>query len=68
MKEHFIRNRICPRCGCSYHEPPALSRLDSNTWICPDCGTREALDTLGISDKEKDDIIAAIHRSQLTTE
>lgn len=27
--------RICPICGQIYHEPPALSRADGKTQICP---------------------------------
>ena len=44
MKENnIIRISVCPRCGQAYRERPALSRLDNETLICPDCGTREAL-------------------------
>ena len=46
-----------------YTGHPALSRVDGETLICPDCGTREALDTLGISLEEQDRIIQTIHRS-----
>ena len=35
--------RICPWCGMAYTEPPALSRKDNKTDICPDCGMMEAL-------------------------
>lgn len=35
--------RICPLCGRAYTEPPALSRRDNATDICPDCGTMEAM-------------------------
>lgn len=35
--------RICPVCGREYTEPPALSRIDNKTDICPDCGMMEAL-------------------------
>ncbi len=59
---HRHRQRVCPRCGMTYSEPPALSRVDNETQICPDCGTREALVTLGVSQIEQDSIIAAIHR------
>ena len=46
MKEISITQiKICPRCGQVYHEPPALSRIDNQTLICPDCGTREALES-----------------------
>lgn len=37
-----IKQRICPRCGKSYTEPPVVSRLD-NSLICSMCGYREAL-------------------------
>ena len=63
MKENnVIRISVCPRCGHSYREPPALSREDNKTLICPDCGTREELDTLGVASDEQEQIIAAIHR------
>ena len=65
MKEDNIsRLSICPRCGKPYYEPPALSRLDNETFICPDCGTREALDSIGVSPEEQDSIIQTIHRYQ----
>ncbi len=35
--------RVCPVCGRRYKEPPALSRRDNATDICPDCGMMEAL-------------------------
>ena len=37
------RERICPVCGRSYTDPPALSRRDNKTDICPEGGMREAL-------------------------
>ena len=41
MKEtNITRIKICPRCGQVYHEPPALSRIDNQTLICPDCGRK----------------------------
>ena len=34
----------CPKCGKEMKRPfVALSRKDNKTEICPDCGTREAL-------------------------
>ena len=54
--------RICPHCGKTYYEPPALSRTDNETLICPDCGTRQALMTIGISEEEQNAILATIHR------
>lgn len=63
MKENNIaRISICPRCGQAYRERPALSRLDNETLICPDCGTREALDSIGVKPEEQEQIIASIHR------
>lgn len=41
MKETTVRT--CPVCGRAYTEPPALSRRDNATDICPDCGMMEAL-------------------------
>ena len=32
------------------------------TLICPDCGIREALDSMGISTEEQDSILETIHR------
>ena len=57
-----IRFGVCPRCGQSYTGRPALSRVDHETLICPDCGTREALDSIGVKPEEQEQIIAAIHR------
>lgn len=37
---------ICPRCGRSVERLLALSRTDSKTMICDECGTMEALDSL----------------------
>lgn len=63
MRENkFIRISVCPRCGQAYREYPALSRLDNETLICPDCGTREALDSIGVKPDEQEQIIASIHR------
>ena len=63
MKEQIRVTRRCPRCGLEYTGHPALSREDNETLICPDCGTREALATLGITHDEQNRIIQAIHRS-----
>ena len=65
MKEDNVtRLAVCPRCGKAYHEPPVLSRLDNETLVCPDCGTREALDSIGVAPAEQDAIIQVIHRYQ----
>ena len=63
MKEIKVTQiRICPRCGKAYSEPAALSRADNQTLICPDCGTREALDSIGVKPDEQERIISTIHR------
>lgn len=57
-----LKIKICPRCGNAYHGAPALSRTDNETLICPDCGTREALESIGVDVKEQEEILATIHR------
>ena len=64
MKNETLHIRICPRCGASYGRTPSLSRADGRTLICPDCGTREALDSIGVAPAEQDAIIQVIHRYQ----
>lgn len=53
---------FCHKCGREYNGVPALSRVDGAP-ICPDCGTREALDSIGICPDEQEKIIETIHRS-----
>lgn len=38
----------CPRCNGRLQQPGALSRVDNQTEICSDCGTREALEQVGL--------------------
>ena len=52
---------ICPKCGQSYKGRPALSRNDEKTLICPDCGVREALESIGVGTAEQEEILAVIH-------
>lgn len=63
MKDSRMRLAVCPRCGNSYHGVPAVSRSDSQTRICPDCGTREALESLGVGTDEQERILETIHQS-----
>lgn len=63
MKETMDRIHHCPMCGNAYTGHSALSRLDGETDICPDCGTREALASIGVDVTEQEQIIATIHRS-----
>lgn len=61
MKSETLHIRICPRCGASYGRTPSLSRADGRS---PDCGTREALESIGVGAEEQEQILEAIHRSQ----
>jgi transposase-like protein len=63
MKDTITRTAVCPRCGKEYTGRPALSRADNQTPICPDCGTREALESIGVDTAEQDKILKAIHGS-----
>ena len=64
MKDNIREIRVCPLCGKAYAEPPALSRSDNETLICPDCGIRQALESIGISTEEQDKILSIIHRTR----
>ena len=55
--------RTCPLCGAQYGGYPALSRKDPTTQLCPDCGTREALESIGVSTTEQEKILGIIHRN-----
>lgn len=46
MQESEIKK--CPRCSKYYIEPPAISRKDNKTEICPACGVEEAFKAIGI--------------------
>lgn len=41
---------------------PAMSRADSSMRICPDCGTREALESIGVGTEEQERILDVIHQ------
>ena len=51
----------CPFCGATYTSPSALSRIDGKTLICPDCGIREALTSIGVGPEEQEKILDIIH-------
>lgn len=54
--------RKCPVCGKEYTAPPAISRKDNKTEICPLCGTREALENAPLTDDQKAEIMATAER------
>ena len=60
MKDNTVE-MTCPKCGQIFIERPAVSRTDNVTLICPDCGTREALASLGVDTEEQNEIIDIIH-------
>ena len=62
MKGNAIRMAVCPLCRRTYRSAPALSRTDNKTLICPDCGTRQALQSIGVDADEQEQIIKTIHR------
>lgn len=53
---------VCPKCGKTYIGCPALSRMDSTTEICPECGIRESLDALEFNKAKQDEAIAEIRK------
>lgn len=59
QKRH-IKTVFCPKCGKAYIGYPAMSRTDNKTKICPECGTREALDAAGIDVAEQEKILVEI--------
>lgn len=63
MKKEISERRTCPLCNQEYTERPAISRVDGVTSICPDCGTRQALASIGVSVEEQEKILQAIHKS-----
>ena len=59
------RNKtVCPKCGKVYSEPPALSRTDNKTLICPDCGLREAFASVGATEEEQERAVKVIHEAR----
>lgn len=45
----------CPKCNRIFNGPPALSRRDNKTKICPRCGMEEALDDAGVLAPDKNE-------------
>ena len=43
----------CPKCGNWFLNYPALSRRDNSTYICPDCGVKEAMEDYMSSRKKE---------------
>ena len=64
METNETETRVCPKCGKTYKGHSAISRADNITAICPECGTREALESIGLSKEEQDKIIATIPKCE----
>lgn len=60
--DRALQLHACPRCNKVYSGHGAISRADNLTVICPDCGTREALQSIDVNEKEQDKIIYIIHK------
>ena len=58
-----IQFRKCPKCGKLFSERGAVSRVDNVTIICSECETREALESIGVDEKEQEKILDTIHRT-----
>jgi len=58
--EDVIR-KICPMCGQPLVGYPALSRRDNKTFICSDCGIREALADIGMDIEDQEKALEKIH-------
>ena len=63
MKTENTRVAVCPLCGETYRGASAMSREDNQTPICPDCGVRQSLVSIGIKSEEIEEILSIIHRS-----
>lgn len=61
MTDNLVQLRTCLRCGGVYSGHGSLSMLDNLTILCPDCGTREALESIGADEKEQEKILDVIH-------
>lgn len=62
MTDNLVQLRTCPRCGGVYSGHGAVQGRTINTVICPDCGTREALESIGVDEKEQEKILKTIHK------
>lgn len=56
--------RVCPVCGNEYTDPPAVSRWDGKTLICPTCGQEEAIEDWngGKFAEDKEEIVRNLQR------
>ena len=64
MQTNEIRVQVCPKCRKLFSERGAVLRVDNVTIICPDCGTREALESIGVDETEQEKILDSIHQCE----
>lgn len=65
MKEVVrLVEKKCPVCGHKYIQHPALSRFDGVTLICPECGQRQALESIGVTDRAEQDHIIELSKGR----
>jgi len=55
---------VCPLCGKAYTGHPALSRADNQSAICPDCGTRQAMEAAKLKPETQEKIMDMIHANE----
>ena len=51
---------VCTRCGKEFDYVPALSRADNKSPVCRVCSAAEALEAVGVSDEERERVLAEI--------
>ena len=56
-------NKVCPRCGQTYTEPPAVYHNGLGD-ICPSCGRIEALEAAGFSPERIKELSEEIDRKE----
>lgn len=65
-----VEPELCPICGRFYTEPPAISRHRGTNGICPaicpECGTREAMENSGADENDIDSAIEAVRTAKRT--
>ena len=71
-KEAEARGSVCPIYGRTYTAPPAISRTDNKTEICPVCGSREAIeafraakDYINLGQETEDSLVREIEEAEI---
>ena len=55
---------VCPICQKAYSRHPAVSRRDSRTHICPDCGLRQGMCESGIPIGMQETLLELVHEKE----